>query len=61
MITDEPSVGPSEHRLIVPHASYRLMLIVRTIPLNLMAYYMAGHCGSGVDQPRNPEKSVTVE
>jgi glucosamine--fructose-6-phosphate aminotransferase (isomerizing) len=31
------------------------------VPLQLMAYYMANHLGTDVDQPRNLAKSVTVE
>ena len=61
MITGEPSGGPSEDRLVVSRASYHLMLPVLTIPLQLMAYYMAVHRGTDVDQPRNLAKSVTVE
>ncbi len=32
-----------------------------TIPLQLLAYYIAVRCGCDVDQPLNPAKSVTVE
>jgi len=32
-----------------------------TIPLQLLAYYIADHKGLDVDQPRNLAKSVTVE
>ena len=35
--------------------------IVNTIPLQLLAYYMAVARGCNVDQPRNLAKSVTVE
>ncbi len=35
--------------------------ILATIPLQLLAYYVADHKGTDVDQPRNLAKSVTVE
>lgn len=37
------------------------MPIVFTIPLQLLAYHVALHRGTDVDQPRNLAKSVTVE
>jgi glucosamine--fructose-6-phosphate aminotransferase (isomerizing) len=52
----------SAHRvLILPKASHYLTPIVMTIPLQLLAYYIAVHRGTDVDQPRNLAKSVTVE
>mgnify|MGYP003340314210 CR=1 FL=1 len=35
--------------------------ILMSIPLQLLAYHIAVHRGSDVDQPRNLAKSVTVE
>jgi glucosamine--fructose-6-phosphate aminotransferase (isomerizing) len=35
--------------------------VVMTIPLQLLAYHVAVHRGTDVDQPRNLAKSVTVE
>ncbi|HIE64226.1 MAG: glutamine--fructose-6-phosphate transaminase (isomerizing) [Nitrospira sp.] len=35
--------------------------ILSTVPLQLLAYHIAVHRGSDVDQPRNLAKSVTVE
>ena len=35
--------------------------IINSIPLQLFSYYIACHCGTDVDQPRNLAKSVTVE
>ena len=35
--------------------------VVATIPLQLLAYYVAVCKGKNVDQPRNLAKSVTVE
>jgi glucosamine--fructose-6-phosphate aminotransferase (isomerizing) len=50
------------HRvLILPKASHYLTPIVMTIPLQLLAYYIAVYRGTDVDQPRNLAKSVTVE
>ncbi len=49
------------HLLTLPKASHYLTPIVMTIPLQLLAYYIAVHRGTDVDQPRNLAKSVTVE
>src|ERR671911_177527 len=46
--------------LTLPKASHYLTPIVMTIPLQLLAYYIAVHRGTDVDQPRNLAKSVTV-
>ena len=35
--------------------------IFYTVPLQLLAYYIADSLGREVDQPRNLAKSVTVE
>ena len=35
--------------------------IVMTVPMQLLAYYVAVIKGTDVDQPRNLAKSVTVE
>ena len=45
----------------IPPASHFLTPLVMTIPLQLMAYHIAVHRGTDVDQPRNLAKSVTVE
>jgi glucosamine--fructose-6-phosphate aminotransferase (isomerizing) len=47
--------------LKLPKASHFLTPIVMSIPLQLLAYYIAVHRGTDVDQPRNLAKSVTVE
>ena len=51
------------HDVIVPmpRTSPELTPIVMTIPLQLLAYYIAVRRGCDVDQPRNLAKSVTVE
>ncbi|MBI3903934.1 MAG: glutamine--fructose-6-phosphate transaminase (isomerizing) [Nitrosomonadales bacterium] len=49
------------HRMQMPeHAGY-LSPILHTIPLQLLAYYVALQKGTDVDKPRNLAKSVTVE
>ena len=45
----------------VPHVSELVQPIVYSIPLQLLAYYVALVKGTDVDQPRNLAKSVTVE
>jgi glucosamine--fructose-6-phosphate aminotransferase (isomerizing) len=45
----------------MPRTSSLLTPIVMTIPLQLLAYYIAVRRGCDVDQPRNLAKSVTVE
>jgi glucosamine--fructose-6-phosphate aminotransferase (isomerizing) len=45
----------------VPTVHPLLMPIVLTVPLQLLAYHVAVHRGTDVDQPRNLAKSVTVE
>ncbi len=45
----------------VPAVSECLMPIVASLPLQLLAYYIAINKGRDVDQPRNLAKSVTVE
>jgi glutamine---fructose-6-phosphate transaminase (isomerizing) len=45
----------------MPRTSPHLTPVVMTIPLQLLAYYIAVRRGCDVDQPRNLAKSVTVE
>lgn len=47
--------------LWIPSAHPILMPILATIPLQLLAYYVADARGQNVDKPRNLAKSVTVE
>jgi glucosamine--fructose-6-phosphate aminotransferase (isomerizing) len=64
ILTDEenlPSEISSFSVLTAPKASHFLTPMVLTIPLQLLAYYIAVHRGTDVDQPRNLAKSVTVE
>ncbi len=64
ILTDDNSC-PSEVSpfgvLTLPKASHFLTPIVMSVPLQLLAYYIAVHRGTDVDQPRNLAKSVTVE
>ena len=64
IVTDEeklPADIPSAGLLKVPKASHFLTPIVMTVPLQMLAYYIAVLRGTDVDQPRNLAKSVTVE
>ena len=45
----------------VPTSNPCLLPLLLTIPLQLLAYYIAVYRGSDVDMPRNLAKSVTVE
>jgi glucosamine--fructose-6-phosphate aminotransferase (isomerizing) len=45
----------------VPTAHPLLLPFVLTVPLQMLAYHVAVHRGTDVDQPRNLAKSVTVE
>jgi glutamine---fructose-6-phosphate transaminase (isomerizing) len=47
--------------LPMPQTTMLLTPIIMTIPLQLLAYYIAVKRGCDVDQPRNLAKSVTVE
>ena len=53
--------GESDCLLQVPKTSYLLTPVVLTVPMQLLAYYIAVRLGCDVDQPRNLAKSVTVE
>ncbi len=62
VVTDDPDEGAaSKPTLVVPRVPYHLAPVVLTIPLQLLAYHIAVHRGTDVDQPRNLAKSVTVE
>jgi len=45
----------------VPETSEDLLPIITAVPMQLLAYHVAVHKGTDVDQPRNLAKSVTVE
>jgi glucosamine--fructose-6-phosphate aminotransferase (isomerizing) len=59
---DEPSLkGLIDYEIRIPETIDMLMPILASVPLQLLAYYIAVKRGSNVDQPRNLAKSVTVE
>jgi glutamine---fructose-6-phosphate transaminase (isomerizing) len=47
--------------VLVPDTAPELQPILTCVPLQLLAYYVADHKGTDIDQPRNLAKSVTVE
>ena len=51
----------ADYVIEIPETSECFSPIVASIPLQLMAYYIAVYRGANVDQPRNLAKSVTVE
>jgi len=64
VLTDDSKTATESavhHTLTLPKASHYLTPIVMTVPLQLLAYHIAVHRGTDVDQPRNLAKSVTVE
>jgi glucosamine--fructose-6-phosphate aminotransferase (isomerizing) len=64
IISDEQKIPPEVSSfgvITVPKASHFLTPVVMSVPLQLLAYYIAVHRGTDVDQPRNLAKSVTVE
>jgi glucosamine--fructose-6-phosphate aminotransferase (isomerizing) len=59
---DEPALeGKLDYEIRIPETLDLLMPILASIPLQLLAYYIAVQRGTNVDQPRNLAKSVTVE
>lgn len=58
----EPALaGLIDYEFRVPETVDLLMPILASVPLQLLAYYIAVKRGCNVDQPRNLAKSVTVE
>ena len=51
----------AEHVLYVPRTRPELQPILAVIPLQILAYKIAGRLGLDVDRPRNLAKTVTVE
>ena len=51
----------ADHIIEIPDTSECFSPIVASVPLQLLAYYVAVDRGANVDQPRNLAKSVTVE
>ncbi|CAG0943107.1 partial glucosamine---fructose-6-phosphate aminotransferase (isomerizing), partial [Anaerolineae bacterium] len=58
---DEAIKRKADHVIYVPPAPALLTPILLSIPMQMLAYYIAVRRGADVDQPRNLAKSVTVE
>lgn len=58
---DEAVKKMVDYYIEIPHTNELLVPVLATIPLQLLAYYIAVMRGCNVDQPRNLAKSVTVE
>jgi glutamine---fructose-6-phosphate transaminase (isomerizing) len=59
---DEPALaGKLDYEFRIPETIDMLTPVLASVPLQLLAYYVAVKRGSNVDQPRNLAKSVTVE
>ena len=51
----------SDQVIILPNTNLLTSPILYSLPVQLIAYYLAVLLGTDVDQPRNLAKSVTVE
>jgi glucosamine--fructose-6-phosphate aminotransferase (isomerizing) len=60
-VEDDRIHSLADHVIRIPSTLDFLTPIVSSVPLQLLAYYMAVRRGCDVDQPRNLAKSVTVE
>ena len=58
---DEHISELADYIIKVPQIHHMLEPLLTSIPLQLLAYYIAVEKGCNVDQPRNLAKSVTVE
>ena len=58
---DEDIRRKADHVLYVPECAPLLTPVLASIPMQMLAYYIATRRGCDVDQPRNLAKSVTVE
>jgi glucosamine--fructose-6-phosphate aminotransferase (isomerizing) len=59
---DEESLhGKLDYEFRIPETKDLLTPVLVSVPLQLLAYYIAVKRGANVDQPRNLAKSVTVE
>ena len=58
---DDDLRGKVAAQIQVPDIDEDLMPVLTTVPIQLLAYYVAVLKGTDVDQPRNLAKSVTVE
>jgi glutamine---fructose-6-phosphate transaminase (isomerizing) len=58
---DEHIARVADHVITIPTTLPMLTPVLASIPLQLLAYYIAVERGCNVDMPRNLAKSVTVE
>jgi glutamine---fructose-6-phosphate transaminase (isomerizing) len=59
---EEPALkGLIDYEFRIPETTEMLSPVLASVPLQLLAYYIAVKRGCNVDQPRNLAKSVTVE
>jgi glucosamine--fructose-6-phosphate aminotransferase (isomerizing) len=58
---DEELLDKVAALISVPEVDEDLLPIITSVPMQLLAYYIAVLKGTDVDQPRNLAKSVTVE
>jgi glucosamine--fructose-6-phosphate aminotransferase (isomerizing) len=58
---EEALEGKIDYEFRIPETLDLLMPVLASVPLQLLAYYVAVKRGANVDQPRNLAKSVTVE
>jgi glutamine---fructose-6-phosphate transaminase (isomerizing) len=59
---EEPALAKLlDHEIRIPETIDMFTPILASVPLQLLAYYIAVKRGANVDQPRNLAKSVTVE
>lgn len=64
MITDSPEAveeGLADDMIVIPKTHQSVRAVLATIPIQLLAYYIAVERKCDVDKPRNLAKSVTVE
>jgi glucosamine--fructose-6-phosphate aminotransferase (isomerizing) len=58
---DQEIASKADDVIYIPDLGEYLTAILAVVPLQLLAYHVATHKGTDVDQPRNLAKSVTVE
>ncbi len=58
---EESLEGKVDYEFRIPHTIDMFTPVLASVPLQLLAYYIAVKRGADVDQPRNLAKSVTVE
>jgi glucosamine--fructose-6-phosphate aminotransferase (isomerizing) len=58
---EEMLAGKLDYEFRIPETKDMLTPVLASVPLQLLAYYIAVKRGANVDQPRNLAKSVTVE